>query len=115
MNIKIAAHFSLSSIQQLNPLMNWKHFFFNLNSFVCLSRMKDDSSSSGRRGLHLSPFRLHQSAATLTAVHNLRQFPSDQINTFNFLLIKHNEMVRILQSSSNIDDDYIQNDEIGGS
>jgi len=65
--------------------------------------------------LSLSPFRLHQSAATLTAVHNLRQFTSDQINIFHFLLIKHNDALRILLSSSNNDDDYIQQSEIGGS
>jgi hypothetical protein len=37
------------------------------------------------------------------------------MNTFYFLLIKCNEALHILQSSSDIDDVYIQKGEIGGS
>jgi hypothetical protein len=63
MEIKIVAHLSLSSIQQLNPLMNWKQFF---KKFVCMSKQGEGREQERARTLGVGLFlvHLHQSEAT---------------------------------------------------
>jgi hypothetical protein len=46
MEIKIAAHLSLSCTQQLNPLMNWKQF---KKKFVCMSKQDEGGQERERK------------------------------------------------------------------